>query len=683
MKVLDMMTRELARLPPSATVKQAIELLTSRKVSSVVVEKEAEEEPWGIVTRSDIVLKVAAPGRDPVRVSLGEIMSPALVTIDPGLDVGYASLLMRRFGIRHLLRSVPFFEKLHIDDLIALLTVSSVRECAQGETFITEGDHDRDLFLLEQGEMSVSTRRAGRIARIRAGELFGEVELFGGPRSATIRAVVASRVIVIDGKRFIDLAVNHQRLGAVVFESMTRLLSDRLRRANRFLFLRGIWTHRLLVLRSILIAAGIFVILVLGTATVSETPSLCPTCHYMRPYHASWESSAHRDISCAKCHWTYGLRGALRGKITGLAMVVRHATQTYDPKPEAKVEDASCERSDCHDPDSRIRRYRTSAGDFRFDHDRHLERLTDFGELRCTSCHSHRGQEEHFSVSASTCFLCHFPGAKTPPTPCKGCHDFSPPADGTIIPARVDHSSFENNADCLACHRNYADGSSIVEEFRCSSCHLRPDSLSTVEMHRIHVQVEDVDCFECHTAIEHPGTSSRIIAGRCEACHGEKHVAQERLYLGEGGVGVAGRPALMSYYHVECTACHQAEAAGSDSAQIPAHADSTRDPCLKCHEVTVEDQARMWKRTVEQSLERVRSALTSFERQAGGRSVHNREAFGIYEEARQNYEIVASDPSAAIHNFRYAQDLLKISEERLREAINLLGDKKETSNESP
>ena len=705
MKVRDLMTREPIRLPPDATVARAIAIMVERRISCVLVEAAGEEEPWGIVTRRDVVAKVAARGLDPAAVRLGEVMSFAILAVDPALDVGYASRLMQRFAVRHLpvlqgpalvgilsyhdvlrvftlLTSVPFFERLPVEDLIALLGLASVRPCPAGHVLIREGDPGGDLFLVEEGEMAVSTRQAGRIARIRAGELFGEMELFGGRRSATVRAVRDSRLLVFDGERFRALAGRRQRLGAVVYESMARLLSERLRRANRFLFLRGLWAHRALVARGAAIAAAIFVILVLGTAGISESPGFCPTCHYMRPYSTSWSASPHHQVTCTACHKSYGLHGALRGKITGVAMVVRYVTHTYAPKPEAKVDDASCLAAGCHDRGAPAWRFQPAGGrEVWFNHALHLRPVAGLGTLRCTSCHNHRGQDEHFSVTADACFLCHFGGrsvgspAAPPPTPCRGCHTFrGGGARAAAGPARVDHGKLGKAADCLACHRNVAQGSAAVEEARCTACHLKPGALGTEEMHRVHVEKEDVDCFDCHGTVGHPGPRDPILAGRCEACHVGEHEAQEHLYLGEGGAGVAGRAALMFYMHVECTACHGVEAAGADSARAPAHGGGMGKVCLDCHDLTSGEQARMWKTTIERSLAEVRAGLRRFEGAAGpDAATRHPEAFRLYAEARQNCEIVAGDPAAAIHNFRYAQDLLQRSRERLAAAGALLG----------
>ena len=698
MKVRDLMTRDVAILPRTATVAQAIAVMEARRASSVLIEREGEDEPWGIVSRSDVVHRVAARGLDPARVAVTEVMSAALLAVDPALDVGYASRLMRRFRVRHLpvfegtalvgiisfndvlrifrlLSDIPFFRKLPLEDLMALLQIASVRICADGEILVREGEEGRELFLLEEGAMSVSTKQAGRIARIRAHELFGEMELFGGRRSATVRSAGVSRVLAFDAERLVALLATRERLGAVVFESMARILSDRLRRANRFLFVRGLWTHRALVLRATGVVATVFLAAVLGLAGASESPSFCNACHYMRPYQASWRASPHRDVACTKCHEAYGWQGAWRGKITGLAMVVRYATKTYAPRPEAKVEDASCRRSGCHATESRAWLFRAAGGGgARFDHALHERPIQGFGTLRCTSCHAHREGEEHFAVAASTCFLCHLGGTEAPPTPCRGCHDFGPvTAAGGADPARVQHAALGAATDCLSCHRNVGAGAVPVDRTRCASCHLETGPLAEEQMHRVHVLENGADCFDCHADVKHPGPSDRILAGRCEACHGGMHEAQERLYLGEGGEGVPRRPALMFYYHVECTACHEPGGAGPVPGTGAPHGIAAGSACLDCHDKTLEDRARMWRVTIERSRARVASSLSRFATLAGpdGAARHP-EAFRLYEEARHNFQVVAADPSAGIHNFRYAEDLLKASEERIREALDLL-----------
>ena len=237
----------------------------------------------------------------------------------------------------------------------------------------------------------------------------------------------------------------------------------------------------------------------------------------------------------------------------------------------------------------------------------------------------------------------------------------------------MNHAAFELRTDCLACHRNVASGTGSVDEERCRSCHSQSDTLSIGRMHQTHVLDEDVDCFECHSALEHPGPSDRILAGRCDACHGDAHKAQERLYLGKGGLDVAERPALMFYYHVECTACHKVEEAGENSDQIPDHAAQLDVPCLECHDVTIQDRVRMWSKQIDRRLAEVRGLLSTVSTRIGpAGETRFPGAHNLYLEALHNYEIVAADPSAGVHNYRYAEDLLNACEKTLARATEYL-----------
>ena len=56
----------------------------------------------GIVTERDIIRKVTAEGRDPMRVHVREIVSSPLVTIHPDSSARDAALLMLQKRIRHL-----------------------------------------------------------------------------------------------------------------------------------------------------------------------------------------------------------------------------------------------------------------------------------------------------------------------------------------------------------------------------------------------------------------------------------------------------------------------------------------------------------------------------------------------------------------------------------------------------
>jgi len=62
----------------------------------------SEGRPAGIVTENDFVKKVLAKGLDPGKLTVGEIMSSPLVTVDPDEDLLKSSEMMKQHKIRRL-----------------------------------------------------------------------------------------------------------------------------------------------------------------------------------------------------------------------------------------------------------------------------------------------------------------------------------------------------------------------------------------------------------------------------------------------------------------------------------------------------------------------------------------------------------------------------------------------------
>jgi malate dehydrogenase (oxaloacetate-decarboxylating) len=60
-------------------------------------------QPEGIVTEWDVVAKVVAEGRDPAKVTMGDIMSTDLLSVDAGAGLSSVSQMMTERGVRRLL----------------------------------------------------------------------------------------------------------------------------------------------------------------------------------------------------------------------------------------------------------------------------------------------------------------------------------------------------------------------------------------------------------------------------------------------------------------------------------------------------------------------------------------------------------------------------------------------------
>ncbi len=93
--------QKLAQLPGTATVREAARLMAARRIGSVLVTAH-DGRLEGILTERDILCRVVAPGRDPDRTRLHEVMTKDPDTIGPNAPAIEALRRMRDGGYRHL-----------------------------------------------------------------------------------------------------------------------------------------------------------------------------------------------------------------------------------------------------------------------------------------------------------------------------------------------------------------------------------------------------------------------------------------------------------------------------------------------------------------------------------------------------------------------------------------------------
>jgi len=100
-RVGNLMQRDdLLTAVPEMTVGAAARLMAQRGVGAVMVVE--DQKLVGIFTERDAVFRVIAQGRDVQTTRLGEVMTPAPITVDPDKSFGYALLLMHEKGFRHM-----------------------------------------------------------------------------------------------------------------------------------------------------------------------------------------------------------------------------------------------------------------------------------------------------------------------------------------------------------------------------------------------------------------------------------------------------------------------------------------------------------------------------------------------------------------------------------------------------
>jgi CBS domain-containing protein len=100
MTAAEIMTREVILIRGSATVAEAVNLMKEKKLRGLIVEPRSAVDPYGMVTETDIIYKVAAFGHDPKTMRVYEIMTKPCITVNSELGVEYVARLFAQSRIR-------------------------------------------------------------------------------------------------------------------------------------------------------------------------------------------------------------------------------------------------------------------------------------------------------------------------------------------------------------------------------------------------------------------------------------------------------------------------------------------------------------------------------------------------------------------------------------------------------
>lgn len=98
--VKDYMDKDFPTIQVEASAVEAAKALNTTKKGYIIVLEKGK--PWGIVTEWDLVSKVLAAEKDPKKLSLGQVASTPLITVDPDKDLIEASELMQKNGVKRL-----------------------------------------------------------------------------------------------------------------------------------------------------------------------------------------------------------------------------------------------------------------------------------------------------------------------------------------------------------------------------------------------------------------------------------------------------------------------------------------------------------------------------------------------------------------------------------------------------
>jgi len=118
MKAKDIMTKDVVTIRGSATVAEAVALMKEKNLRALIVERRSDNDPYGIISETDIVYKVAAYGHDPKQMRVYEIMTKPCIVVNPDLGVEYVARLFANTRIRR----APVIE----GKLLGIISVSDI-----------------------------------------------------------------------------------------------------------------------------------------------------------------------------------------------------------------------------------------------------------------------------------------------------------------------------------------------------------------------------------------------------------------------------------------------------------------------------------------------------------------------------------------------------------------------------
>lgn len=115
----DVMQKKVLAIDGMATAREAVAIMRSEKVSSLLVNKRHENDVWGILVVQDFIKGVIIPHRSPDDVHVYEMMTKPIITVPADMDIRYAARLIYRADIRR----APVEDK---GEIVGMISLSSL-----------------------------------------------------------------------------------------------------------------------------------------------------------------------------------------------------------------------------------------------------------------------------------------------------------------------------------------------------------------------------------------------------------------------------------------------------------------------------------------------------------------------------------------------------------------------------
>jgi CRP/FNR family cyclic AMP-dependent transcriptional regulator len=131
----------------------------------------------------------------------------------------------------HLLKNIPYFSELTIEEMINIVASSQKQKYARGSIVLHKGDVGDETYLIMKGKVKVIiTHTDGKeiiLNILKSGDFFGEMAVFDHmPRSATIVAEEDCEFLIISQENIKDLIKRNPQIAFKLLSDMSRRVRE-------------------------------------------------------------------------------------------------------------------------------------------------------------------------------------------------------------------------------------------------------------------------------------------------------------------------------------------------------------------------------------------------------------------------------------------------------------------------
>ena len=103
MQVKDVMVREVVTISPFAKLREALSLMKKHQLKSLVVERQNEQDAWGLITYTNILKTVIAEDGDIDLLNVYDICAKPAISVGESLAVKHVATLMVQNRVKRIL----------------------------------------------------------------------------------------------------------------------------------------------------------------------------------------------------------------------------------------------------------------------------------------------------------------------------------------------------------------------------------------------------------------------------------------------------------------------------------------------------------------------------------------------------------------------------------------------------